>query len=187
MSVLHKGSHPQTAVLHEGQRGLVFVAADRRADGAKRNVSIERRHVLIERRVAGIAMRIGLAASAYRGVALLLDATRSGAAFYRVSLVHRDPDLTVELYAAHHDRDVVAEWQAWAAYFVLPKLVEREPGRFETAEATLGAVAIGRGLRLRRRGAILSKRRPRIRLRRRVPLSYAPRRVKGEREIISYE
>ena len=77
--------------------------------------------------------------------------------------------------------------RAWAAYFALPKLVEREPGRFETAETQLGAVAIGRGLKLRRRGATLSKRRPAIRLRRRVPPRRPSRLVKNEREIICYE
>jgi hypothetical protein len=187
MSVLHNWSRPQTAVSHEGSGAFVFIAADRRADGAVRNVAIERRQVIIERRVAGIAMRIGIAASAYRGVALSLGSTRSGTTFYRVSLVHRDPDLGVELYAARHDRDVVAEWRAWATYFALPKLVEREPGRFETAEIQLGAVAIGHGLKLRRRGAALSKRRPRIRLRRRVPPRRPSRSVKNEREIICYE
>lgn len=168
MSVLHNGNRPQPADSHQGSRALALVAADRRADGEVRKVAIERRQVTIERRVAGIAMRIGVAASAYRGVALSLGSTRSGATFYRVSLVHRDPDLGVELYTARHDHEVVAEWQAWADYFALPKLIEREPGRFETTGAQLGAVAVGHGPKLRRRGGALSKRRPAIRWRRRV-------------------
>ena len=187
MSVLHNRNHPQTADAHDEPQGLALVAADRRADGEVRKIAIERRRVIIERRVAGIAMRIGVAASAYRGVALSLDTTRSGATFYRVSLVHRDPDLGVELYTARHDHEVVAEWRAWASYFALPKLIERAPGRFETAEAQLGAVAIGQGPRLRRRGAALSKRRPRIRWRRCVPPRRQPSLVKKEREIIATE
>jgi hypothetical protein len=187
MSVLHNRNCPQTADPHDEPRALALVAADRRADGEVRKVAIERRRVTIERRVAGIAMRIGVAASAYRGVALSLDTTRSGATFYRVSLVHRDPDLGVELYTARHDHEVVAEWRAWAGYFALPKLIEREPGRFETAEARLGAVAVGHGPKLRRRGAALSKRRPRIRWRRRVPPRRPPSIVKNEREIIGTE
>ncbi len=57
---------------------FTFEAADRRADGALRRVSVDARRVRIERRIGGIAMQIGLMASAYRGVALSLAATNSG-------------------------------------------------------------------------------------------------------------
>lgn len=187
MSVLQSENRSRPTVPYTESQAITWVAADRRADGASRKVSIGRAHVLIERKLAGIAMRIGVATSAYRGIALSLGTTRSGASLYRVSLTHRDPDLSVDLYSAQHDRDIVAQWGAWAAYFALPKLVEREPGRFETAEKQLGAVALGKGRKLRRRGATLSKRRPRIGLRRRVPRRPVPQLVQNEREIICYE
>ena len=162
------------------------VAADPRADGALRNVSITGRRVEIARRVAGISMRIRIATSAYRGVALSVAAARAGGTCYRVSLVHRDPDLDVELYAALHDRDVFTEWQRWAAYFVLPRLVERGLRRFETIAREFGSIAVA-APKPRRRGAILSKRRPRMRLKRHVPAPRPIRILPSEAEITSYE
>lgn len=187
MSISNIKSRPQAAVARQEPRAFMLVAVDRRADGAVREVAIARRRVFIARRIAGIDMRIAVATSAYRGVALSLATTAAGASFWRVSLVHRDPDLGVELYSACDDRDVVAEWQAWASYFALPKLIERAAERFEIAETQLGAVMIGHGLKRRRRGAALSKRRPRIRLRRLAPPHRTLNCVKNEREIISYE
>ena len=187
MSILSIGSGPLTADPRPPSQAFAFVAADRRADGALRNIAIERGRVRIERRIGGIAMRIGLAVSAYRGVALSLAATGLGGTCYKISLVHRDCDLDVELHAALDDRGIVAEWQRWAVYFALPKLIEREPGRFETADVQLGALTIGPRSKPRRRGALLSKRRGRIHRRRRSPMRRMSRVLTGEREIICYE
>ena len=141
-------------------------ASDGRADGAQRKISISRERILISRRVAGIAMNIDVPSRAYRGVVLTLDASVCGQSLYRISLWHHDADLVVTLAEASHDCDIVAEWKGWAKFFCLPKFVERDPGRLEGAEATLGALTLGRCERLRRRGATLSKRRPRALLRR---------------------
>jgi hypothetical protein len=173
--------------VYRGSRNFAAVASDRRADGAERYVLVERSRVLIERRVRGIAMRIDIATSAYHGIGLSLTPTPSGGTCYKLTLVHRDTDLDVELYAALHDRDILAEWQGWAAYLALPRLLEREPGRFQNAMTQIGATTIGPRQKLRRRGAVLSKRRPRIRMRRRVPGRGPTRVLTGAREIISYE
>jgi hypothetical protein len=180
------GGHARAAA-NKDSKTFTFIAADRRADGALRHVSIDARRVRIERRIGGIAMRIGLMASAYRGVALSLVPTKAGGTGYRVSLVHRDRDLDIELHAALDEADGLAMWRDWATYFALPKLVERAPDCFETAAASLGALTLGPRPKLRRRGATLSKRRPSIRLRRRVPFRHETLVFGGEREIISYE
>ncbi|HWG03659.1 MAG TPA: DUF6101 family protein [Beijerinckiaceae bacterium] len=175
------------AAANKEAKAFTFVTADRRADGALRHVSIDARSVRIERRIGGIAMHIGLMASAYRGVALSLAPTNAGGACYRVRLVHRDRDLDVELATALDEVDGSVLWRDWAAYFALPKLVERAPDRFETMATPLGALTIGPRPAVRRRGAALAKRRPSIRLRRRMPPPRAAQVFGGEREIVSYE
>ena len=141
-------------------------ASDARADGAVRDISFARGEILIRRRVRGIDMKVGVPAATYRGVVLSLVDLPSGQTFYRVRLAHRDPDLDVTLHEARDDRDIVAEWKFWARRFLLPKFIEREPGNLEGAERMIGAVTLGRGATRRRRGATLSKRRPRLPLRR---------------------
>ena len=89
-------------------------ASDARADGAVREVGFARGEILIRRRVHGIEMKLGVPAPNYKGVVLALLATDSGQSFYRVSLAHRDPDLSVTLHEAHDDSDIVAEWKFWA-------------------------------------------------------------------------
>lgn len=144
-------------------------ASDARADGATRDISFARGEILIRRRVSGIDMKVGVPASNYRGVVLSLEDQPVGQTLYRIRLAHRDPDLDVTLHEARDDRDIVAEWKFWARRFLLPKFIEREPGHLEGAERMLGAVTLGRGGIRRRRGATLTKRRPRMPLRRKPP------------------
>ncbi len=143
-----------------------FRAGDARADGASREISFGRGQVLIRREIHGIKMRVGIPALAYQGVVLSLLVSPAGHSLYRIGLRHNDPDLCVTLREAQDDGDIVAEWKHWARIFALPKFIEREPGLLEGGEPMLGALTLGRGLRLRRRGAALSKRRPRAPLRR---------------------
>ena len=98
-------------------------ASDARADGAVRDISFARGEILIRRRVHGIEMKVGVAASAYRGVVLSLVDLPSGQALYRIRLAHRDADLDVTLHEAADDRDIVAEWKFWAKRFALPKFI----------------------------------------------------------------
>ncbi len=71
-------------------------------------------------------MRIALnmPVQAFLGVSIRLtpetDDTAAGVAVY---LEHRDPALSIELYAAENADDVVAEWQLWSRVLGVPALV----------------------------------------------------------------
>jgi hypothetical protein len=161
---------------------------DRRADGAVREVRLERRSVVISRRFQGIAMQVGVPVSAYRGIVLTLTGDTFGRPLYRLSLRHADADLSVELMQTHADDDIVAEWKYYAAYFCLPKFIERQPGVLEGAEARIGCVGLGRARPQRRRGAAVTSRRPRILSRRKPGRAVAGAEVhRDERVIVSYE
>jgi hypothetical protein len=134
-----------------------FRSADARADGATRDVLLERDRILIRRRVDGVKMKLGVPLSAYHGVVLSLLETAAGRTFYRI----RDADLIVVLDEALDDRDVVAEWKLWAKVLAKPKFIERTPGCLLGEEVRMGALALGRGSSLRRRGSSLAKRKPR--------------------------
>ena len=148
-----------------------FDERDTRADAGQRKIGLDRSQIIIERRVNGIDMHIGLATSAYSGIVLALETSASGRDFYRVKLWHpNDPDLTIALFEAFDSADVVAEWKRWAQYFSLPKFIEREAGKLEGAEQQIGQVMLGRAGVLRRRGATMTKRRPRVLARRKPPM-----------------
>ena len=141
---------------------------DSRADGGERQVSLGRSEVVIERSLCGVRMRVSLPTRAYRGVVLTLGETVAGRPFYRISLWHEDRDLSVKLQEAADDSEIVANWKTWAAFFGLPKFIERSPGELEGAERRLGEIAIGWARVLRRRGAAIAKRRARAPLRRKM-------------------
>ncbi len=141
---------------------------DSRADGGERQVALGRSDVFIERSLSGMRMRVRLSTRAYRGVVLTLGETPAGCPFYRISLWHADRDFSVKLHEAVDDSDIVASWKSWAAYFGLPKFIERAPGELEGAETRLGEIAIGKARVPRRRGAAIAKRRGRLPLRRKM-------------------
>ena len=162
---------------------------DRRADGAVREVRLDARAVVISRRYQGIDMQVGVPVSAYHGIVLSLTGDAFGRPFYKLSLRHADPDLSVELLQTHADDDIVAEWKYYAAFFGLPKFIERQPGELEGADLRLGRVTLGRARPQRRRGAAVSKRRPRV-LTRRKPgrvVNGAASVHREERVIVCYE
>lgn len=141
--------------------GIVFAPAiDRRADGQQRMVSLSRDIVRIDRRIEGIAMRVAVPVSAYRGVALSLTGDRAGALHYELHLLHRDQDLSVMLDCAGDDADILADWRLWSRFFRLPALVERRAGQVEEADLTLGGLLIGGAGPSRRAPRFRSKRRP---------------------------
>ena len=142
-----------------------LIAADPRADGRRREVTLGRDRVMIARSVAGVRMKIALASHAYRGVVLRLRGLWDGRFTYEIVLVHRDPDLCVPLFEAQDDNEVQAEWRLWARFLGLPALVEREEGRAEADDATLADLS-GTLAAPRRRGAAMSRRRPRFLARR---------------------
>ena len=154
--------------LPAGSGSSLTPASDRRADGLQRTVSLSRECVRIDRRVEGIAMRVAVPVTAYRGVALTLDADAAGALHYGLHLLHRDADLSVTLDRASDDADIVADWRLWSRFFRLPALVERQAGLIEEADLNLGGLAIGTAAPTRRAPRFRPKRRPAFLARRKV-------------------
>lgn len=108
--------------------GAPLSTADGRADGSRRSVLLSRERVTIDRRYRGIAMRLSVPVSAYRGVCVGVRAGENGGFVYELSLSHRDPDLSVLLSEARDETRIWAEWRASAGFFGLPALVERNDG-----------------------------------------------------------
>ncbi|MBK9083460.1 MAG: hypothetical protein IPL88_15940 [Rhizobiales bacterium] len=157
-----------------------LVQADPRADDRRRRVEISREGVVIQRRVATVAMRLALPASAFRGVGLAV-AERDGRIVYEIRLLHRDADLEAPLARLGDECEATAEWRLWARWFALPALVEREEGRFVDADAARGPAP-------RRRGRLLRERRTRFALRRKTGVAARMATThSGEREIVCYE
>ncbi|HLJ71432.1 MAG TPA: DUF6101 family protein [Roseiarcus sp.] len=159
-----------------------IIAADPRADGRRREVMLARGRVQIARSVAGVRMKISLAASAYRGVILRLRGFEAQRFSYEIELAHRDPDLSVTLLEASDDGEVQAEWRLWARFLGLPALVEREEGRPEPDAARLGELAVS-PRKPRRRGGAMARRRPRFLTRRKTGRGSPGPSLAGAREI----
>jgi hypothetical protein len=161
-----------------------FRAADPFADGRTRLVEINQQGVILRRSVAGMRIAMTLPTAAFLGVALRLGtAAESAAGTVAVVLEHRDPALSVPLFAAPDTTDVLAEWRLWGRILALPLLVADEDGGLREAFAQLGAVRIARPCERRRRHH-LRGRRPRI-LMRRKPGRRGPVVVHTGREIIA--
>lgn len=149
-------------------RALSSVAErDARADGGLREVLCSPRSVIIRRKVSSIPMQLDMDARSYRGVSLAILTAPSGQPFYRIALTHNDASLSLVLFEAHDDSDIIAVWNAWARYFSLPKLLERQSGAYETAMRFVGVTMMGPRPLWRRSGGTLAKRKPRHLTRRR--------------------
>lgn len=140
-------------------------AADARTDSGTRQISITARRIEIERHVAGIAMRLAVPIRAYEGVLLACD-EKAEPRLYRISLVHADPDLSIELHRAADSPGILALWRDWAEFFGKPALYGEE-GSQSRRHCTLSRP------RPRRRGDQIAKRRPRFLKRRRAGTSIA--------------
>ena len=140
---------------------------DRRADGGHRDLHCSQNGIVISRKMQGIAMQLAIPARSYTGVVLSLYTGANGLPFYRISMAHPDPDLAIVLFEARDDRDIIAVWKAWAKYFALPAIVERQSGELIGGELRIGATAMGSRPLWRRRGTSLSKRKPQLLIRRR--------------------
>jgi hypothetical protein len=166
---------------------LNFTAADARADERVRHVELSRERVVLRRAVRGIRMAVNVPVAAFLGVALRLIPAADGATdIVAVSLEHRDPALSVPLYSAAHNDDVVAEWQLWARVFGLPLLVADPSGALREPFRRIGAVRVCAVAPRRRRRNAVKARRPTILLRRRPGvMPQLPFVHRGEREIIA--
>jgi hypothetical protein len=163
-----------------------FTASDAVADGRVRHVEIDRGGVRVRRSVRGMAINVSLPVDAFLGVALrLLPADGERESEIAIRLEHRDPALSLTLFAAPDNFDVVAEWQLWARVLGVPLLIADPSGALRAPFPTVGAVRVGApGPRRRRRNAI-KRRRGSFPLRRRPGIQSLARIVRREREIIA--
>lgn len=169
------------------QAAYSFHAADARADRGERRVVVEHDRICIARRYQGMQMRIAVPVQAFRGVALSLQPRTDGGAFYQVTLVHDDADLSVVLEQALDDRNIFADWTRWSQYFEQARLVERAPGQFEEMDHRVGAVAQGEAQAVRRT-SVTRQRRGRFLARRKTgDAGRSAVQFGGEREIVCYE
>ena len=111
-------------------QSLRIEARDPRADNRQRVIDVARDGVVIRRSVAGVAMAICVASSAYRGVALRVTGLHEGRFRYEARLLHRDPDLSVNSAAGEDQTAIETVWREWVRFMRLPALV----GRTETGD-----------------------------------------------------
>jgi hypothetical protein len=144
---------------------LNFEAADVRADGRRRTISLSRDLVVIARSREGVSMRIALRPRAFRGVLLRAVAGEAGGFAYEVSLEHRDAELNVILASCEGVTEAEAAWRSWARFVGAPALVEREEGRYDEVFVA-GRMKLDTHPRRRARG--VGARRPRFLARRKI-------------------
>ena len=139
-------------------QAAAFQETDGRADNRRRSVLLSRDRVTIDRRYRGIAMRLSVPVSAYRGVCVGVRTGENGGFVYELRLTHRDPDLSVLLDEAQDESRIWAEWRATAGFFGLPALVERNDGPEVWGALSSPAACRDRRVKRRRRPGIVSRR-----------------------------
>jgi Family of unknown function (DUF6101) len=162
-----------------------FHAADATADERVRIVELHREIVILRRSVHGTRIQISLPIAAFLGIAMRLlppDGADPGA--IAVMLEHRDPAMSVPLFAAHEATEVLAEWHTWAGVFGLPLLIADDDGELREPFRRLGAIRISDPCERSRR-SLLRRRRPSILMRRKTGRPSAVAAVYSEREIIA--
>ena len=162
-----------------------FTASDARADGRVRDVELARDHVVIRRTLNGMPLKIRVPVSAFTGVTLKLSGVDEGPERVLVSLEHRDPALSVPLFAADDNCEAVAEWQLWSRVLARPLLITDLAGAMREPFPTIGAVRVSPPVQRRRRRTTVATRRPRRALRRRAGAISAAPVIRDEREIIA--
>ena len=140
----------------------VLQASDSRADNRRRSVTLSRERVTIARSFRGIAMRLSVPVSAYRGVCVGVRAGENGGFVYELRLAHRDPDLSVLLDEAIDETRIWAEWRASAGFFGLPALIERNEGPEAWGPVQTGAETHDRRAKRRHRPGIVARRAVRL-------------------------
>ena len=163
-----------------------FTANDAVADERVREVELHPERVILRRAVQGMRIALNVPVQAFLGISIRLtpetDDAPAGVAVY---LEHRDPALSIELYAAENADDVVAEWQLWSRTLGVPALVAGSDGKLSEPFPRLGGVRCKPPAQRRRRRSPLAGRRPRFLTRRRPGASRAAAIVHREREIIA--
>ncbi len=136
----------------------VLQACDSRADNRRRSVLLARDRITIDRKYRGIAMRLSVPVSAYRGVCVGVRAGENGGFVYELRLTHRDPDLSVLLAEAQDESEIWAEWRASARFFDLPALIERNDGPEVWGASLTAGDSHDRRVKHRRRPGIVARR-----------------------------
>lgn len=148
-----------------------------------RVIEIHPERVVVRRSLSGMVMALNMPVSAYEGVALKLVRGRHGApGSAEITLEHKDPGLTVSLYASEHSDEVGTEWQSWSDALGLPMIVRdtREGWR------RIGEVKATKARPRRRRHSGLKRRRPGFLARRKAGSPVLAMAVhRGEHEIIA--
>src|SRR5256714_4329635 len=183
----HSAGSSRTARLDPLALPVRFTANDAVADERVRHVELHPECVILRRAVQGMRIALNVPVQAFLGVSIRLTPEPNGVpAGVGVFLEHRDPALSIELYAAENSDDVVAEWQLWSRVLGVPCLVAGSDGALNDPFPRLGAVRCKQPAQRRRRRSPLSKRRPRFLARRRDGVTrFAPLVHRAEREIIA--
>jgi hypothetical protein len=162
-----------------------FAAIDAAADERVRHVELYRERVVVRRSLAGMRMALNMPVSAFAGVALRVTLGADAAAA-TVALEHRDPSLSLPLFASAEAGEAFAEWRAWANVLGLPLLVAEDDGVLREPFARMGGVRIEPVRPRRRRRSALKRRRSAMSLRRASgKLTETTPIHRGEREIIA--
>jgi len=163
-----------------------FTASDAVADERVRHVELHRERVILRRAVQGMRVALNVPVTAFLGIAVRLAAASDAEpARAAVMLEHRDPALSIELFAAPDSSDVMAEWRLWARVLGLPLLVANDEGTFSEPFPRLGAVRFKAPTARRRRRSPLARRRPKFLVRRRMAMKRDTTVHRDEREIIA--
>jgi hypothetical protein len=151
-----------------------------------RLVELHPQRVIMRRAIRGMTMAVNLPVHAFLGVALHLRPPHcTGAGSVAVVLEHRDPGLSLPLYAATDGVDIVAEWHVWSQVLGVPLLVVDPDGALREAFPHFGPLRVAAPVSRRRRRGALRHRRPRFLLRRKPGRRGAMPVHRGEREIIA--
>lgn len=164
-----------------------YAASDNGADGAVRNIELDRERVVFRREVRGIPMRIGVRVAEFTGVTMrTLPPQGEEPAAVAVMLEHRDRGLTVPLFVATEGDDAMAQWKSWSRVLGVPLLVDDGDGALREPFRRIGQVGVGKPTPRRRRRAAIRWRRPSILMRRKPGRpSNTPTVHRGEREIVA--
>jgi hypothetical protein len=178
------------------------IAYDPRADGKRRTILLGERYVVIRRRFHGVKMHLAIPFENYRGIEIA-HTDDAGGALFRLSLVHRDPDLCVAVVVSGDEAAMTDALRYWTARFTAPDAAEASmdpssgSGSASGAnafEAPCEAAAAGRrrasepaALRSSAFSRARNKPCPARHRRGQACIRRPPTMFRGEREIICYE
>ncbi|ODN71616.1 DUF6101 family protein [Methylobrevis pamukkalensis] len=133
-------------------------------DAGAAAVYLDARRVVMRRSLSGLPLTLTLPVTAYRGVAVRIEArddTRLGAV---IELAHADPALTIPLLATDDLDEATLAWEGWSETFGLPMLLRETDGSLREMEAR-PSIETAEPLPRRRR-PVAGRRRPRFLMRR---------------------